>query len=276
MGQPQTKNNADTALVTQLSEVLAERARRRSGAATTTTDPLPNTPATLPESALNSLVDAISQPKLVLPPIRPFAVEPGAAQTAPATLPLDTKAADSLAATMRLVKAARFNAAERLERKQTVSLFAQSTVALYFVGLAVWQAVYIGEINEATNRLITFVQLVSSVFTLILGLLEAMNDYKMKAHHLHNCALAVSELAQELKILRASDPFVVQDFRRRYNDALKSCPVNHNRIDYLFAKLDGKGDRWAWMSVYARYILDVYGIYAVFLAVPPLLWWAHA
>lgn len=187
----------------------------------------------------------------------------------------DTRAADQLAATMRLVKAARFNAAERLERKQAVSLFTQSMVALYFVGLAIWQAVYIGQIDEPLNRLVTFIQIVSSVFTLMLGLLEALNDYQMKAHHLHNCALTVSELSQELKILRPTDPHAVQEFRRRYNDALKACPVNHSRLDYLFAKLDGKGDTRAWAAVYARYVLDVYGLYALFLAVPPLLWWVH-
>lgn len=184
-----------------------------------------------------------------------------------------TRAADSLATTMRLVKAARFNAAERLERKQTFSLFTQSTVALYFVGLAMWQAVYLGEIDPETDRLVTLVQLVSSVFTLMLGLLEAMNDYKMKAHYLHNCALTVSELAQELKILRPVNPIVVQDFRERYNEALKACPVNHARIDFLFAKLDGTGDRWSWAGVYARYVADVYGLYVVFLTVPPLMWW---
>jgi hypothetical protein len=184
--------------------------------------------------------------------------------------------ADALAATMRLVKAARFSAAERLERKATVSLFTQSTVALYFVGLAVWQAVYADQIDDASNRLMTFIQLVSSVFTLILGLLEALNDYKMKAHHLHNCGLAVSELAQEMKIARPSDPAVVQEFRRRYNDVLKGCPVNHNRIDYLFAKLDGKGDRIGFAGVYLHYVVDVYGLYAMFLAVPPFLWWVHA
>ncbi|MGZ8410187.1 MAG: SLATT domain-containing protein [Hyphomicrobium sp.] len=183
--------------------------------------------------------------------------------------------AEQLAATMRLVKAARFNAAERLERKATVSLFTQSTVALYFVGLAMWQAVYADQIDDGTNRLITFIQLVSSVFTLMLGLLEALNDYKMKAHHLHNCGLGVSELAQELRIARPTDPQVVQDFRRRYNELMKACPVNHSRIDYLFAKLDGKGDRAGFAGVYARYIIDVYGLYALFLAVPPLLWWWH-
>ncbi len=186
-----------------------------------------------------------------------------------------TRDADALMATMRIVKAARFNAAERLEVKQTVSLFTQSTVALYFVGLAVWQAVYIGQIDEASNRLMTFIQIVSSVFTLMLGLLEALNDYKMKAHHLHNCALTVGELAHELKIARPTDPRVLQEFRRRYSEALKTCPVNHSRLDYLFAKLDGQGDVRAWSGLYMRYLLNVYGVYAVFLAVPPLLWWLH-
>ncbi len=187
-----------------------------------------------------------------------------------------TRDADSLTAMMRLVKAARFNAAERLERKGTVSLFTQSTVALYFVGLAVWQAVYAGQIDDATGRLMTFIQLVASVFTLILGLLEALNDHKMKAHHLHHCALGVAELAQELKLARPTDMRVLQDYRRRYNELLRGCPVNHNRIDYLFAKLDGKGKRWEWTIVYGRYVLDVYGLYTVFLVVPPLLWWLHA
>jgi hypothetical protein len=188
----------------------------------------------------------------------------------------DARAADQLADTMRIVKAARFNAAARLERKQAVSLFTQSMVALYFVGLAVWQAVYIGAIPEATDKLMTFIQLVSSVFTLMLGLLEAMNDYKMKAHHLHNCALAVAELAQELRIARPTDVEAVQGFRRRYNEVLRVCPVNHARIDFLFAKLDASpATALARAGLTLRYALDVYGLYVLFLAVPPLIWWVH-
>jgi len=185
------------------------------------------------------------------------------------------QAASQLAATMRLVKSARFNAAERLEHKQAVSLFTQTMVALYFIGLAVWQAVYIGSIDDQTNRLVTFIQIVSSVFTLMLGLLEALNDYQMKAHHLHNCGLTIADLSQELKFARDPDAREIQEFRRKYNEALKACPVNHSRIDYLFAKLDGKADKRTWASVYARYILDVYGLYVLFLSVPPLLWWIH-
>ncbi len=191
-----------------------------------------------------------------------------------ATTP-STHAAGELAAKMRLVKAARFNAAARLENKQTASLFTQSMVALYFVGLSVWQAVYVNQIDEPTQRLVTFLSIVSSVFTLILGLLEALNDWQMKAHHLQNCGLAVSELAQELSIASPAHPADVQDFRRRYNEALRACPVNHTRLDYQFAKLEGTQDRAAWALLCMRYGLNVYGIYAIFLVVPPLLWWMH-
>lgn len=175
---------------------------------------------------------------------------------------------------MRIVKAARFNAANRLEQKQAASLFTQSMVALYFVGLAVWQAVYITEIDEPTHKLLAFISIVSSVFTVILGLLEALNDYQMKAHHLQTCALTVSELHQEMSIHRPSSPAELQDYRKRYNDALKSCPVNHIRLDYLFAKTP-PDDLFQQTVLWLRYVLHVYGLYAVFLLVPPLLWWVH-
>jgi SMODS and SLOG-associating 2TM effector domain family 5 len=185
------------------------------------------------------------------------------------------KAADQLAARMRVVKSARFNAAERLERKQKISIFTQATVALYFIGVAVFQAVYIGQIDEATNRLLTFIQIVSSVFTLMLGLLESLNDYQMKAHHLGNCALDVSALSQELEIANIQSDGDLHNFRRRYSEALKSCPVNHSNLDHDFVRLTNK-DGWArWTWVYTRYFTDVYGLYALFLSVPPLLWWLH-
>src|SRR5438132_13769705 len=85
----------------------------------------------------------------------------------------DARAAEQLLHAMRTLKAARFNAAERLERKNAVSLFAMSMVSLYFVGLSVWQAVYASVLNDPANRLVTLVSIMSSVFTLVLALIEA-------------------------------------------------------------------------------------------------------
>src|SRR5262245_46322359 len=62
---------------------------------------------------------------------------------------------EQLVRTMQIVKAARFNAAERLEGKQLASQVALSVVSLYFVGLSVWQAVYAPDLSDPANRLIT-------------------------------------------------------------------------------------------------------------------------
>jgi hypothetical protein len=181
------------------------------------------------------------------------------------------RAADQLLNAMRTVKAARFNAAERFERKHALSLFAMSMVSLYFVGLSVWQAVYAATLDEAANRLITLVSIMSSIFTLVLALIEAMNDYRMKAHQMHACALAVNDLYHELKLTPVGDVAVVQDFRRRYNAVVRSCSYNHDRIDYLMAKAE-QGAAWtdvAWARLW--YGLDVYGLYGLCLVVPPLV-----
>jgi hypothetical protein len=177
--------------------------------------------------------------------------------------------ADQLVRTMHTVKAARFNAAERLERKQLVSLVALSVVSIYFVGLSVWQALYAPIISEPTNRLVTLVSIVSSICTMVLALIEAMNDYKIKAHHMHACAMAVNDLLQELRIADSRDPAVVQDFRRRYNETVRGCPCNHARIDYLMTRRISRWDEK--LLVRLRYAAGVYGLYAVCLSGPPLL-----
>ena len=175
--------------------------------------------------------------------------------------------ADQLLAAMRTVKAARFNAAERLERKNALSMFSMSMVSLYFVGLSVWQVVYAPLLDEPTNRLVTLVSIMSSIFTLVLALIESMNDYKIKAHHMHACALEVNDLLQELRLADARDPDVVQDIRRRYNDIVRGCPFNHARIDYLMTRRGQWEER---LAVRLRHAAGVYGLYALCLAGPPL------
>jgi SMODS and SLOG-associating 2TM effector domain family 5 len=180
-------------------------------------------------------------------------------------------AIDELLHAMHTVKSARFNAAERLERKNTLSLFAMSMVSLYFVGLSVWQVIYAPLIADAGNRLITLVSIMSSVFTLVLALIEAMNDYRMKAHHMHACALAVNELYQELKLMRSGDAALVQEFRRRYNAIIRGCPFNHARVDYLMARAERAASlsEKAWVRLH--YAWDVYALYGLCLLTPPLV-----
>jgi len=179
--------------------------------------------------------------------------------------------ADRLLSAMRTVKAARFNAAERFERKNTLSMFSMSVVSLYFVGLSVWQVIYAQLLDEPTNRLITLVSIMSSIFTLVLALIESMNDYKIKAHHMHACALAVNDLYHEFKLGPPGDDGRVQEFRKRYNEIVRGCPLNHARVDYLMAQAE-RNVQWPeklWVRL--RYAWDVYALYGAALVIPPLV-----
>jgi hypothetical protein len=179
--------------------------------------------------------------------------------------------ADRLLSAMRTVKAARFNAAERFERKNTLSMFSMSVVSLYFVGLSVWQVIYAQLLDEPTNRLITLVSIMSSIFTLVLALIESMNDYKIKAHHMHACALAVNDLYHEFKLGSPGDDGRVQEFRKRYNEIVRGCPLNHARVDYLMAQAE-RDVHWSeklWVRL--RYVWDVYALYGAALVIPPLV-----
>lgn len=179
--------------------------------------------------------------------------------------------ADQLLSAMRTVKAARFNAAERLERKNTLSMFSMSIVSLYFVGLSVWQVVYAPLLDEPTNRLVTLVSIMSSIFTLVLALIESMNDYKIKAHHMHACALAVNDLYHEFKLVPPGDDSRVQGFRKRYNEVVRGCPLNHARVDYLMARAE-RDLPWSEMLwVRLRYAWDVYALYVAAMLIPPLV-----
>ena len=179
--------------------------------------------------------------------------------------------ADQLLAAMRTVKAARFNAAERLERKNALSMFSMSMVSLYFVGLSVWQVVYAPLLDEPTNRLVKLVSIMSSIFTLVLALIESMNDYKIKAHHMHTCALAVNDLYHEFKLEPPGNDSRLQEFRRRYNDIVRGCPLNHARVDYLMARPERDMPWSELLWVRLRYVWDVYALYAAALIIPPLV-----
>jgi hypothetical protein len=218
------------------------------------------------------MADQTAAPPRIRPSVVTSIEQAAAARRAHPGLPRPPGSpADQLMHAMHTVKCARFTAAERFERKHFVAVFALSTVSLYFVGLSVWQAVYGTTLSEAATRLVNLVSIMSSICTLVLALIDSMNEYKIKAHHMHACALAVNDLLQELRVLPAPDVVTVQDFRRRYNDVVRSCPYNHTRVDYLMAKAERSTNWEARGWAYARYILDVYALYGLCLLAPPLV-----
>ncbi len=177
---------------------------------------------------------------------------------------------EQLRRTLRTIKTARFNAADRLELKRMLSLFTMAMLALYVGGLTVWLAVHAAEIDTATGRVVMLATIMSSVLSLCLALLDWSGGYQLQAYHLKRSGQAIADLLEELELSRPAGSAALVAYRRRFGDLLRGCGCNHQQVDYLLARADetgcGRDKAWA----HARYLADVYALHGAFLLAPPL------
>lgn len=176
---------------------------------------------------------------------------------------------------MNIVKRARFNAHSRLEQKHKVSIFTLSLISLFVVAISLYALTYNMILPLGVKSAITFASIISSIFIIIVGLLESQNNYQVRAMQLHKCAMEITDLHQKLQIDSSLNRDELQDYANKYQSALQACPYNHDDIDYLMAKISGRrASDIGWdltLQVYVTYYLDVYGLSAIILSIPPAI-----
>jgi hypothetical protein len=183
---------------------------------------------------------------------------------------LDVRATDQLLGTMQAAMAIRFAAAARLELRQKVALFTITMLSLYFVGVSIVQAVYANAIAEATIHLLALVSVLCALFMVVLALTEATSDRKTDAYHLRNCALRISDLHYDMRLLQSTDIGALQDLHRRFTEAVRTCAANPVPVDGLIARA-ARSTSWVfWGWAWCRYGLNVFGLCLLALAGPVL------
>ncbi|MEM7620521.1 MAG: SLATT domain-containing protein [Pseudomonadota bacterium] len=179
---------------------------------------------------------------------------------------------------MNLVKRACFNAHSRLRQKHRVSIFTLSLISLFVVAISLYALTYGTLLPIGTKSAITFASIISSVFIIIVGLLESQNNYQVRAIELHKCAMEITDIHQKLQIESSLSREDLQKYADKYQNAIQSCSYNHDDIDYVMAKISGRrGQDIGWdltLQVYLTYYIDVYGLSFIILSIPPaiLLW----
>ena len=187
----------------------------------------------------------------------------------------------------KVVKRARFNAAKRLERKQSAGIVTLAVVALYGGLISVFNLMFKHRVGADTRDVLEYVAVVSSWLTLIIGLTEQQKNHGANARELHDCARDVNDLQKQL----AATPIVSEQqlgwFLDRYKAIMHNCRANHDNIDYQLAeaspsrderrdieqsgrwnpraadKARWRADSWYWVNTYWFYV-------AIALA-PPLV-----
>ena len=147
--------------------------------------------------------------------------------------------ADELDDRMWKTKGSRFNKYRRYKIKHKTSLFTISIITLYVFVINLIGYCPDVVFSGIKSHLIPFLSMILSILILILSLLEASRNYQIKSERLHNCAIEITNLYGDLKILKDSekvDHGVLSDINKKYKYILEKYPENHDPIDYELFK----------------------------------------
>lgn len=183
---------------------------------------------------------------------------------------------DNLLRRMRIVAKARFAANKRLDAKGAATNFGLQTANLYTIGIGILLLQYYdATLIQQHQRSLNYISLVASVFVQIIALIETYKDYSGKARSMHECAVEINRICQELELEPSLAPQSLAKYQERYGAAIKDFDVNHDPIDFLSAQLEpdrqktrSTTEKWAVRRWWVRYIWNVYAFTLCILVLP--------
>lgn len=177
-----------------------------------------------------------------------------------------------LLADWQLVKRARFQAADRLGRRNNASLITLSTVALYGGLITVFVLIFKDSLTPHMRSICDWVSVVANWLTLTFSLTEQIKDYSGQSRALHECGQKVNDLRKRLQATPISAPQQLIPFVQAYEAIIAECGPNHDELDYEIARLGssrpisgmdaramraelGRLKRWSKSKTYAIYVI---------------------
>lgn len=135
----------------------------------------------------------------------------------------------------RIVKAARFNAAKRLERKQSASLLAFALAGTAGFVVPFFSLMFTDKLTPHTKNVLDFASYVSGALSLSIGLVEQAKNHPATTARFHKCGLAVNSVLRRLRNAPLPDETLLNTLSAEYEQALVECDANHDEIDQAIA-----------------------------------------
>lgn len=178
-------------------------------------------------------------------------------------------------------KGARFNASKRLLVKDTLSNKAIAFLTAYLIIFGLVSVYQVSNSKIFNEKIIAFGSTTISILLLTFSQMEAAQDYKMRAHKYHECALKISKLYIKLRSFKTLTTYTEvekKDFSEKlgskYQKLLEHY-TNHESIDYkLFMAQNNDYFKMPWRKI-ALTKLQLYWetklLYHALIIAPPLL-----
>jgi len=178
-------------------------------------------------------------------------------------------------------KGARFNAHRRFRTQGQLSIHTISWLSAY-VFVATLATIYPGlNLSEAHSHLITFITSALAVLILVLSVLEGGKEYALKSERLHQCAIQLSGLYDEIKqwvensTSLDTDHVFLAEAAKKYEDILMRTSENHETIDYdyFLSQYPKEFGISHVQTIWIKFLwfLKVYGFHRLLVWSPPIL-----
>ncbi len=151
----------------------------------------------------------------------------------------DVSAFEDLRRRTQITKKTRFQASERLERRQTLSYLAISFLSLFVILLSLVPNII--DLDEPNKQILLALTILNSVFIIIITFQEASGNFVHKGEQLHRSARKVARVYSKLLLLDETEKAereIIRDLHEEYFLALEECAFNHARSDYLRVKIE--------------------------------------
>lgn len=132
-----------------------------------------------------------------------------------------------------ITKGARFEANNRLKQKAFLSNIAISFISSYLIIINLVPLFFAN--LSMSIEIVGFFTTALSILLLVFSQIESSNEYKLNAHHYHSCALEISNLYNDLRIVKEIEnddekEKKLNEITEQYKEVLKRYD-NHEPID---------------------------------------------
>lgn len=179
-------------------------------------------------------------------------------------------------------KGSRFVAAKRLELHEKLSTITVSLISVYIISLNL--VVLFPETDRykfLNDMNITYSTVCLSVLVLVVSLIIASRNYRMRADKYHECGRRIDEIYSKICIWKSMSEFPSKyELLKVSEDYLKLLDKyeNHTNLDYLIFKADNIGDykkiKWPnifWIRVKLYFYIQTIGMYIIVIVSPLVL-----
>ena len=179
-------------------------------------------------------------------------------------------------------KGARFIAANRLELHDKWSTISISLFSVYIISLNL--LVLFPEDKRLpifSDQNITYSTICLSVLIIVISLIFASRNYKLRAHKLHECGRKITGIYDKVSVWKSTNYLPsnseIERISSEYLDILDKYE-NHNHIDFLLFQSNNLDDyktikckNLFWLRTKSQFYLQTTGIYILVILLPVVL-----